>query len=252
MTKQILRKWIFAVMCIVATLTSAHAQEFRGTITGTVNDPQGAVVPNATVTVRNVDTNVSSTVNTNDEGVYTFPLLQPGQYAVTATADNFQTTLRENITLNVEDRLTIDFQLEIGTTSEVNVIADTELVETASVTTGTIITQRQIEELPLPEGAAYNLATQAPGVSFTGNPQFTGPTANGNLAGFRTNGAPGNQITLDGSPNYAFEGQVAYTPPADAVKTRRVESRFSDFHRTRFRCYERNRSDDGGSTVQSF
>jgi hypothetical protein len=97
-----------------------------------------------------------------------------------------------------------------------------------SVTTGTVITEQQITELPLSEGAAYNLATQAPGVSYTRNPNFTGPTANGNLAGFRSNGASGNLITLDGSPNVGFDGGVAYTPPADALTQFKIQTNAFD------------------------
>jgi hypothetical protein len=81
-----------------------------------------------------------------------------------------------------------------------------------------------VEELPLAEGAPYVLATQAPGVVYTGDPNFTGPTANGNLAGFRTNGTAGNQINLDGTPNLAYGGQVAFTPPADAVQEFKVQT----------------------------
>lgn len=203
---------------------SIFGQESRGTITGTVSDPTGAVVPAATVTIQNVETNINSTVTTNEEGSFTFPLLLPGQYKMTATAANFKTSVRENLQVNVGDRLTADFQLEIGTTADVTIVADTELLERGTVTTGTVITERQITELPLSEGAAYNLATQAPGVSYTGNPQFTGPTANGNLGAIRTNGAPGNQITLDGSPNLAFDGGVAYTPPADALSQFKIQT----------------------------
>ena len=72
------------------------------------------------------------------------------------------------------------------------------------------------------------LATQAPGVVYTGDPNFTGPTANGNLAGFRTNGTAGNQINLDGSPNLAYSGQVAFTPPSDAVQEFKVQTNSFD------------------------
>jgi hypothetical protein len=218
---------LLALFVSLAT-TTADAQEFRGTITGTVTDPQGAIVPVATVTVQNIETNVTATATTNDEGSYSFPLLLPGKYKLTATAPNFQTTVRENIQLNVDDRLTIDFQLTIGTATEVNVVATEEVIERGTVTTGTVITERQITELPLSEGAAYNLATQAPGVSYTGNPQFTGPTANGNLAAIRTNGAAGNQITLDGSPNLGFDGSVAFTPPADALSQFKIQTNAFD------------------------
>jgi len=71
----------------------------------------------------------------------------------------------------------------------------------------------------LSEGTAYQLATLAPGVVYTGNPQFSAPILYGNLAAFRSNGAPAqNQITLDGSPNYALDFAVGFSPPADAVQ----------------------------------
>lgn len=218
----------FVLLILFLLSGTLSAQEFRATISGTVKDPQDAVVAGATVTVTNIETNVSANVTTKDDGVYNFPLLQPGKYKVTATAANFTTALRENIQLNVDDRLTIDFQLTIGSTTQIDIVAEEELIERGNVTTGTIITEQQISELPLSEGAAYNLATQAPGVIYTGNPNFTGPTANGNLAAFRTNGASGNQITLDGSPNVGFDGGVAYTPPADALSQFKIQTNAFD------------------------
>ena len=213
---------------LLTSFSTTYGQEYRGTITGTITDQSASVIPGATVTVQNIETNISSTATTNNDGSFTFPLLLPGQYKLTATADKFKTSVRENIPLNVGDRLTVDFQLEIGLTTEVNVVADTELLERGTVTTGTVITERQITELPLSEGAAYNLATQAPGVSYTGNPMFAGPTANGNLSAFRTNGASGNLITLDGSPNIGFDGGVAYTPPSDALDQFKIQTNAFD------------------------
>jgi Carboxypeptidase regulatory-like domain len=158
---------------------AANAQEFRATVTGTVKDPNDAIVPGATVTITNTATNIAATATTNDEGVYTFPLLQPGKYKLSATTQNFQTAAREELQLNVDDRLTVDIILTLGASAEVSVSGNSELIETGSVTTGTLVTTRQIEELPLAEGAPYTLATQAPGVNYTGDPNFQGPTANG-------------------------------------------------------------------------
>jgi Carboxypeptidase regulatory-like domain len=206
----------------------ASAQEFRGTVTGKIIDPNSAVVPGATVTIKNLATNVTNTTKTNEEGVYAFLFLLPGKYALSATSEGFQTSSRENIDLNVDSRLTVDIQLEIGTQANISIVAGDEILERGSVTTGTVINSRQVEELPLPEGAVFTLVTQAPGVNYTGNPQFQGPTANGNLAAFRTNGAAGNQINLDGSPNLAFSGQVAFTPPSDSVQEFKVQTNSFD------------------------
>lgn len=219
---------ILTVFAILFCFQPSFAQEFRGAINGNVADPNGAVVPGATVTLQNIGTNVTSTATTNDEGSYSFPLIQPGTYKLSVTGSGFKTSVRESVTVNIDDRLTIDFTLELGQAIEIDVVADEELIERGSVSTGTIVSERQITELPLSEGAAYNLATQAPGVSYTGNPNFTGPTANGNLASFRTNGAPGNQITLDGSPNLTFDGGVAYTPPADALSQFKIQTNAFD------------------------
>ncbi|HVE58291.1 MAG TPA: TonB-dependent receptor [Pyrinomonadaceae bacterium] len=217
---------VFAV-CLSAFI-NIYGQEFRGTITGNVNDPNGAAIPGATVIVKNIETNVAATVKTNEDGSFTVPFLLPGKYSVSATGDGFKTSIRESIELKVDDRLTVDFTLEIGTQAEVNIVADGDVIERGTVTTGTLVTQRQIEELPLSEGAPYVLATQAPGVVYTGDPNFQGPTANGNLAGFRTNGAGGNNINLDGSPNLAYSGQVAFTPPSDAVQEFKVQTNSFD------------------------
>ena len=216
-----------ALLTFVFTATIS-AQEFRGTITGAVTDPNGAAVPGATVTVKNIGTNIASTVTTNDEGSYTAPFLQPGAYTISATGNGFKTTTVENVTVRVDDRLTIDLQLQVGAAAEVNIVADTDVIEQGSVTTGTLVSQRQIEELPLVEGAHYTLATQAPGVVYTGDPNFQGPTANGNLAGFRSNGSTGNQINLDGSPNIEYEGQVAFTAPSETVQEFKVQTNSFD------------------------
>lgn len=219
---------VFAAFLFTFFAMSVSAQEYRGTIAGTVTDPNGAVVPGAKVTVKNVATNIAVNVTTNESGTYVVPFLVPGTYSVSIVGDGFKTSTRENVQVSVDDRLTLDFKLEIGAAAEVNIVADTEVLERGSVTTGAVVSRRQVEELPLAEGAPYVLATQAPGVVYTGDPNFTGPTANGNLAGFRTNGTAGNQINLDGSPNLAYSGQVAFTPPSDAVQEFKVQTNSFD------------------------
>lgn len=220
------RGFVFGVVlsALLVFASAAAAQEFRATITGTVYDPNGAVLPGATVTVKNVGTNVSTTVKANDSGSYTFATLIPGRYTVSVSMDGFKTSTREDLEVRVDDRLTIDFNLAIGSSAEVTIVATDEVIERGSVTTGMVVSSRQVQELPLPEGAVFTLVTQTPGINYTGDPNFTGPTANGNLAAFRTNGTAGNLINLDGSPNLASNGQVAFTPPSDAVQEFKVNT----------------------------
>jgi hypothetical protein len=229
--REILKQHSWRVALLLLALAAiASAQEFRGALTGKVTDPTGAALPGASISIKNIETNISATATANGDGSYSFPLLQPGKYQVTVTQQGFKSAQRNNIELRVADRLTLDIQLEIGSATEsVTVVGDAPALETGSVSTGTVISSQEISELPLTEGSAYQLATLAPGIAYTGNPLFTGPTSNGNLSAFRSNGATGrNQITLDGSPNYAFDGGVGFSPPSDAVQEFKVQTSLFD------------------------
>ena len=223
------RRVFWAGLLLILAAFSTNAQEFRGVVAGKITDPNGAVVPGSKVEIKNMETGIASTAMTGEDGSYSFPLLPPGKYQLTVTKENFNTAVRDGIEVRVADRLTLDVQLEIGVTAMVTTIASGLTLETGMVNTGTVVTGKQISELPLTEGTAYQLATLAPGIAYTGNPLFTGPTSNGNLAAFRSNGATGaNQITLDGSPNYAFDGGVGFSPPSDAVQEFKVQTNTFD------------------------
>ena len=227
MCKHSLRFCILFV--VLLAFGTAKAQEFRGSIQGQVLDPQEAVVAGASVTLKNVATNVEATVTTGEDGGYSFSLLQPGKYMITVTKQGFTTATREGIEIRVADKLRMDVTMEIGVSATISILAGAPILESGSVSTGSLISGQQISELPLTEGSAYQLATLAPGIAYTGNPLFTGPTSNGNLAAFRSNGATGsNQITLDGSPNYAFDGAVGFSPPSDAVQEFKVQTNTFD------------------------
>src|SRR5258707_13682379 len=153
-----------AALLLCLTFVIASAQEFRGSITGKVTDPSGAVVPGATVSVKNIATNVQATTTANGDGSYDFPLLLPGKYSLSVIGQGFSTAMRDGIEIRVADKLTIDVQLQAaGVTGMVTIVAGNAL-ETGSVSTGATIERKQIAELPLSEGTAYQLATLAPGV----------------------------------------------------------------------------------------
>ena len=101
-----------AALLILLTLVLASGQEFRGSITGKVTDPNGAVVAGATVTVTNTGTNAEATAVTNAEGSYDFPVLLPGKYKLLVTKEGFKVEAREQIEIRVADKLTIDVQLQ--------------------------------------------------------------------------------------------------------------------------------------------
>ena len=114
-------------------ISTVSAQDFRGTLAGTVTDPNGAAVPGASVTVKNTETNIANSATTNEEGSYTIPFLAPGKYTVSATGPGFKTTTVENVDVQVDGRLTIDLQLQVGAAAEVNIVADSDVIEQGSV-----------------------------------------------------------------------------------------------------------------------
>jgi hypothetical protein len=231
MSKYALRRGFAAILLLLVTFVIVGAQESRGSLNGTVSDPNGAALPGATVEVRNVETNVANSATTNEEGAYSFPFLNPGKYTLTVTSQGFANAVRENIEIRVAERITLDVPMSVtGVGETVTTVATAPVLETGSVSTGTTVTQRQIQELPLIDGSPYQLATLAPGISYTGNPGVGySPTSNGNLAAFRANGATGpNQVTLDGSPNFAIDGGVGFSPPSDATQEFKVQTNSFD------------------------
>lgn len=231
MSKNALRRGLAAALLLLSMFAvGASAQEFRGSLAGTITDPNGAALPGVTVEIKNVETNAANTATTNEEGGYSFPLLNPGKYTLTATSQGFNTEAREGLEIRVADKLTLDITMTVGVSETVTTVAAAETLETGSVSTGSVITSQQISELPLADGSPYQLATLAPGISFTGNPGVgSAPTSNGNLAAFRANGATGpNQVTLDGSPNFAIDGGVGFSPPSDATQEFKVQTNAFD------------------------
>ena len=111
----------------------AHAQVERGTISGTVRDPSGGIVPGASVTVKNVNTGVQVSPTTNQAGEYVAPNLIPGEYSVTVSHTGFESTTVASIILYVDERRAVDVELTVGAvTQNVQVEATAPLVQSES------------------------------------------------------------------------------------------------------------------------
>src|SRR5207247_10622934 len=126
-----------------------------GTIQGVITDPTGAVVPAATVQVSNVDTNVSTTVQTDASGRYFVPNLRVGTYSVTVTRGGFKTVIRSGIVMQVNQIAEIDITLQLGESSQtITVAAAAPVIETSNATIGQVIDNQQTTALPL-NGRSY-------------------------------------------------------------------------------------------------
>ena len=145
------------------------AQDITGSIVGIVKDANAAIVAGATVTIRNTDKNiVARTVTTNDEGSYSAPFLPAGHYSVTIEATGFKKFVKNDIELNVNDRIAVDATLEAGAVSEeVVVTAGAVQIETQTATASGLVSNIEVRELPLNNRNFVQLVTLLPGVSST-------------------------------------------------------------------------------------
>src|SRR5204862_3483158 len=144
----------------------SFAQKITATIRGTVTDSTGGVVPGANVTVRGENTGVTRSTVTNASGVYSFPELQVGTYAVEVAISGFKTSVVKGVALNVADDRAVDVRLETGAVSEnITVEVPAVAVQTVGGEVAGLVTGEQVRELPLNGRNFLQLGTLMPGVS---------------------------------------------------------------------------------------
>jgi len=181
-----------------------YAQGAGATLTGTVTDRSGAVIPKAEISVKNAATGVTRNSETNSAGFYTAPGLPPGNYAVSVIAAGFSTALRTNVTLTVGAQQVLDFTMQVGQVSQnVEVTEEAPSIDLASSTISGSVDQRSVVGLPLNGRSWSDLATLQPGVSSIKTlPNVTNPD--------RIGRGLGNQLTITGARpqqnNYLING----------------------------------------------
>jgi len=234
-----MRRTSLWVILACALAAQSFAQETRGTLTGRVTDPSGAVIAGAAIRAVHTETRVVSSTSTNNEGLYQIRYLLPGRYDLTAESPGFKTLVREAIELRVNDRIELNLTLDIGAVGEkVEVIGETPLLETTSASMGQVIDHRRISELPLLHGNPMAVLEVAPGIAQarTSDLGLWGGRVfdNGWTTSFAIDGSSSNthEITLDGVSDTTTLGgaggagrqTVAYTPPADLVQEFKVQT----------------------------
>ena len=186
---------------LATSIAFGQAQSDAADLRGFVRDQQGAVVPNATVTVRNPAKNFSQTATTNESGFYQILNLAPGDYDVTVEAMNFKKASLLAVKLTIGQRADLDVTLEAGAISEVVTItgATTELVETSKTAVATTVDQQRIDNLPINERnyLSFALTTSTVGRD-NGRPIGPAPTTGLNFGGQR---GRSNLVQVDGADN---------------------------------------------------
>src|SRR5258708_26002751 len=226
--------WQFIVVLIGALFFNVHAQTTTvGTISGTVRDEKGAVVPKAEVSIQSEGSGISSTVNSDDNGFYLANSLPAGLYTISTAPHGFKKTVAASVELHVSENKVVNLDLQVGQVTEtVTVSSDASPVETRSGEISSLITEKQVTELPLNGRNYAQLALMVPGVSpvtqnGAGGAVGTAGTGLDSHVDMSVNGnqSNANMWTVDGVNNMdvGSNATLLIFPSIDSIKEFRVE-----------------------------
>ena len=224
--------YLLALTCLCLLLTQgqrALAQVDEGSISGTVTDTSGAVVPNAQVTLVNTDQNITLQTKTTSSGLYTFNPVRAGHYTVTVTAQGFAKTTQKNVTVAVGTPLAVDIQVRLGAATEtVEVSTAPPELQTEDATVGQVIGSHEVNALPL-NGRNFTFLAQLGAGMQTPQADTRGNAASG---AFSANGLrpAQNNYLLDGIDNnsnavdFLNGTNFVILPPVDAIQEFKVQT----------------------------
>jgi hypothetical protein len=222
---KLVSRWIAAAAVALCTMFAvngvAKAQEFRGTISGQVNDSTGAAIPGAAVTVREIHTGTVSQTKSDAAGQYVVPFLLPGDYSVTVAMPGFQKLVRSNITLQAQEHPILNLTMQVGeATQTVTVTTAAPLVDQVNASVGQVISTESVADIPLNGRTPAVLTELSVGVISEIPPQLVHPFDNSAGNSWSLGGTPNqsSEVLLDGSPDLTLLGQLAFSPSEDSVQ----------------------------------
>ncbi|HKC87427.1 MAG TPA: carboxypeptidase regulatory-like domain-containing protein, partial [Blastocatellia bacterium] len=220
----------FLCLLFVSAVNTAFAQFDSATVLGAIHDSNGSAISGVTVTLKNVDTGLSVTAQTDGDGNFQFTNVRIGNYRVSAEKQGFSTAVAERVNVTVNARQRVDLTMHPGAVTESVVITDAaQLLETDSSVRGQVVQREQIVNLPLNGRSYANLALLTPGVHESSQ---NGITTAGREASFNVNGLRNtvNNFLLDGvdnnaygTSNQSFSSQVVQVSP-DAIAEFKVQT----------------------------
>jgi hypothetical protein len=215
MNRPVVLKCLAVVLALLVFSAGAYAQVQNGVFTGTVTDASGAAIPNATVTITNIDTGLTTTVTTSNTGYFTSQALPPGNYKITADAQGFKKAVRSSVTLLVGTTQRSDFSLQVGErTEEIEVTTAAPAINTTEGKLAEVVTSKQVENLPLNGRNIFDLILTTPGaVNVNGVMSETnsGAVVNGVRNDF-------NGFLINGVSNKDLSGGYVTQPIQDTVQ----------------------------------
>ena len=224
------RPWSIVLLFVVMILAAAplvFGQADQGTITGVVQDPTGAVIGNASVTLTSLDTGQILKAKADGGGVYVFSPIKIGNYSVTGSAQGFETTTQTNLRVSIQQRLNVVLTLKPGATSEtVTVTTESPLMQTQESSVGQVMDTDTINSVPLNGRNWVYIAQLSAGTAVSEG------SRGGGKGDFEANGqrAEENNFILDGVDNNVnvvdFYNGASYVaqPPPDALAEFKVQT----------------------------
>jgi hypothetical protein len=221
--------WCGMVVILTFASSLTYAQTTFGSIVGTVTDASGAAVPQAQVTLTNIDTSAKRTTITGAAGLYEFPNVTPGSYRLEVQAQGFQRASRTPINLEVNATIKIDVALQVGeVTQNIEVTEETPLLQPETSSLGQVVENRLTNELPLNGRNPLNLVALVPSVVPQGQAMGTATGANPHAFGnYQIGGGLAQQSAtfVDGAPvNTAYVNDTMLVPTQDSLQEFKVET----------------------------
>ncbi len=219
-----LQRFAAVMIFVLVTTGTALAQSDRGTIAGTVLDSSGAVVQGASVTATGANTGAVYKTTSTDTGAYRIPDMQVGVYNLTITATGFKTSEQKGLVVQINTTSSLDVTLQPGVvTDTLTVLADVPTLETETSDIGTVVSTRQILELPLAVNATGQSHLRSPETFVFLTPGTTGPgTADSGSGIFQAKLAGGqnfgNEVLLDGASTARADSGSSFDQTAPSVE----------------------------------
>ena len=217
-------RFVLSFAMVLALVFPAYAA-ITGVISGTVTDPQGAVVPGVSVVVTNQQTGVQQTTTTDSKGFYSFPVLDVGSYTVSATQQGFDRFEQLNITVDANSSVRTDIHLKIGTVTTVEEVQSNAVeVETQSTQLGEVIGNEKMTAVPLNGRAFTDLLSLQPGVSpqsgieSSDTPAPSGGLNSGSVSVNGGRGASNGYMINGGNTNDGVNNTAAIIPNLDSIR----------------------------------
>lgn len=220
------RQILGILFALSVTVIGVQAQSFQGGMRGTVKDKENNILLGATLTLTNQETNTSRTTVTNELGEYVFERVDPGKYKLSANLNGFKKADRNDVLVETQQQLALDFTLEVGNVVETVIITgDVPLMETTTASTGTVLGKQVLDDLPNSGRNPFILSAVTPNVIPAGNPTFNRQQDQSGSSQISLAGGPvrGNNYIIDGVPITDLVNRAVVIPSIEAVQEVKIQ-----------------------------